>query len=236
MTHRYILQIDTSTPVCSVALSCDGISVAQADAGQSNMHASQLTLLCKQLLDEQGIHLHQLAAVAVAKGPGSYTGLRIGVSVAKGICYAAELPLIAIDSLHSLAAHYRDTYAADIASHTLLCPMIDARRMEVYMALYSPQIELVQPTAARIMDAQSFEDLPKDQEVHLFGSGADKLTELFASHARVRVVPGLLASAGAMSSLAHRAWQQGQVEDLAYFEPYYLKDFIPTTPKSRLKI
>lgn len=236
MTHSYILQIDTSTPVCSVALSCDGISLAQADAGQSNMHAQQLTLLCKQLLDQQGISMQQLTAVAVAKGPGSYTGLRIGVSAAKGLCYAAELPLIGIDSLHSLAAHYRETHAADIASHTLLCPMIDARRMEVYMALFSPQMELVQPTAARIIDAQSFEDLSKEQEVHLFGSGADKLTDLFASDARVRVVPGLLASAGAMSSLVYRAWQQGQVEDLAYFEPYYLKDFIPTIPKSRLKI
>lgn len=236
MTHSYILQIDTSTPVCSVALSCDGISLAQADAGQSNMHAQQLTLLCKQLLDQQGISMQQLTAVAVAKGPGSYTGLRIGVSAAKGLCYAAELPLIGIDSLHSLAAHYRETHAADIASHTLLCPMIDARRMEVYMALFSPQMELVQPTAARIIDAQSFEDLSKEQEVHLFGSGAEKLTDLFASDARVRVVPGLLASAGAMSSLVYRAWQQGQVEDLAYFEPYYLKDFIPTIPKSRLKI
>lgn len=236
MTHSYILQIDTSTPVCSVALSCDGVSIAQADAGQFNMHAQQLTLLCKQLLDQKGISMQQLTAVAVAKGPGSYTGLRIGVSAAKGLCYAADLPLIGIDSLHSLAVHYRETHASQMGPDTLLCPMIDARRMEVYMALFSSQMELVQPTAARIIDAQSFDDLLPGQTVHLFGSGADKFSDLFATHERVRVLAGVEASAGAMSSIAYLAWQQGDTVDLAYFEPYYLKDFIPTTPKSRLKI
>lgn len=229
----FILQLDTSTPVCTVSLSRDGKVMGVIHADGHNVHASSLTTQISRLMEEQHLQYSDLAAVAVGKGPGSYTGLRIGVSTAKGICFAANLPLIAVDSLQMLAMGFQAKHISGQSPGTLLCPMIDARRMEVYMAIYSAGMELVRPTSAEIIDADYFNFLEPDQKISLFGSGADKFENIFLNHPQVKVVPGIQADASYLSGLAYQAYTQQHFEDLAYFEPYYLKDFIPTTPKKQ---
>lgn len=249
-----ILQIDTSTPVCSVALSCDGKTLRTSTGAGQNAHASGLTTQIAGLMDAHQLQYADLSAIAVAKGPGSYTGLRIGVSTAKGICYAANLPLIAIDSLRMLAEGFQYQKiavgdhevavgvhksasgahkAAGIRPDHLLCPMIDARRMEVYMAIYSADMDLVRATAAVIIDDKSFDFLQENQKIYLFGSGADKFEMLFENHPQVQVIPGVQADASTISAFAYEACLKQDFENTAYFEPFYLKDFIPTTPRNR---
>lgn len=231
MSTTYILQIETATQVCSAALSADGETLASMDVDEPNVHASRLTLMVEELLQKTGLVFGDLSAVAVSKGPGSYTGLRIGVSTAKGLCYATDLPLIGIDTLAGMAAGF----VADrpIAGNTRLCPMVDARRMEVYTAVFDNQLQLIAPAAAVIVDEHSFAYLGADHRLALFGSGADKLVELFRGDARFDVVSGFKNSARHWSGLAYRAYREQQFEDVAYFEPYYLKDFVATTPKKQ---
>lgn len=229
-----ILQFDTSTPVCTVALSQDGETLGQSAADGKNVHAASLTTQIAELLEKHRIRFQDLSAVAVGKGPGSYTGLRIGVSTAKGICYAADIPLIAIDSLRILAEGFHLTQDSSQAVETLLCPMIDARRMEVYMSVFTSEREVIRPTAAEIIDEHAFDFLQSGQQIYLFGSGADKLATLFQHHHRVQVIGNIQTDASAMSSLAFQAYTQQDFVDLAYFEPFYLKDFIPTTPKKQV--
>lgn len=206
------------------------------EASEPNAHASALTPLIAALMEASEFRFSDLSAVVVAKGPGSYTGLRIGVSTAKGLCYANELPLIGIDSLEALAYGFSASPEARSsgAVEQLLCPMIDARRMEVYCATFNLQegeLTLVQPTRAQIIDETSFDDLENGQRITLFGTGADKLTGLFASNDRIRVVPGFGSTAAALIRPATVAYAESNFENLAYFEPLYLKDFIPTTPR-----
>lgn len=229
-----ILHIDTATPVCSVALSRDGILIADCKAESDNMHASSLTLLIEDLMAKSGLNLSGLSAIAVSKGPGSYTGLRIGVSTAKGLAYALDVPVIGIDALQSMAAGFIQLNGSKLASNVLLAPMIDARRMEVYMAVYNSALELLTETQAVIMDAQTFDFLPADYFVKLFGTGANKLQLLYEPNARVEIVPNFVSRASYMCELAYKRFQQQDFESLAYFEPFYLKDFIPTTPKKLL--
>lgn len=229
-----ILQFDTSTPVCTVALSQDGKTLGQSAAEGTNVHAASLTTQINDLLERYSVRFQELSAVAVGKGPGSYTGLRIGVSTAKGICYAAGIPLIAIDSLRILAEGFQLSQDSNQAVETLLCPMIDARRMEVYMSIYSSEREVIRPTSAEIIDEHFFDFVQPGQQIYLFGTGADKLEALFQQHYRVQVTVGAQTDASAMSPLAYQAYTQQDFVDLAYFEPYYLKDFIPTTPKKQI--
>lgn len=229
-----ILHIDTATPVCSVALSRDGILVADCKAEKDNMHASNLTLLVEDLITKVGVKLADLSAIAVSKGPGSYTGLRIGVSTAKGLAYALDIPVIGIDALKSMAAGFSQQHGSNFASNVLLAPMIDARRMEVYMAVYNTALELVNDTAAVIMDEQTFDQLQTDYTIKLFGTGANKLQALYENNARVEIVTNFESRASYMCELANARFQQQDFESLAYFEPFYLKDFIPTTPKKLL--
>ena len=191
MSARYILQLETATQVCSAALSVQGETFAFRDIDEPNVHASQLTLLIQSLLTEAHITFADLDAVAVSRGPGSYTGLRIGMSVAKGICYATDLPLIAIDTLAAMASGFAQTNTNTTHNNALLCPMIDARRMEVYSACYNAQLDVIQPTGARIIDANTFDEVAPDTGLLLFGSGADKLATLFADHHRITVVSGI---------------------------------------------
>lgn len=230
----FVLQIDTSTAVCSVALSCDGQTIASRQAEIPNAHAAELTIMIGVLMNEQQLNYSELSAVAVSKGPGSYTGLRIGVSTAKGICYAHDLPLIAIDSLLMLAEGFRYTTTIGKNPSAWLCPMIDARRMEVYQAVYTTDLKIISPTVAAIIDDCSFDYLSPEQNIFLFGSGADKFEDLFRSNQLVHVVPGIAASASALSSLSYSAYKSKDYVDTAYFEPFYLKDFIPTTPKKKV--
>ncbi len=232
MPNHYILQIETATQVCSVALSANGETLAFRDIDEPNVHASRLTLLIAEVLRESDLSFKDLSAVAVSKGPGSYTGLRIGVSTAKGLCYATDLPLIGVDTLKSMATGFQANHPAWVGGHTRLCPMIDARRMEVYMAIYDRDLYLVEPVSATVIDAQSFNTLSGEDRIVLFGSGADKLKALFAPDEQVTVVADFKNSARYLSREAHRAFSAGEFVDVAYFEPYYLKDFVTTVPKS----
>ena len=233
MPIHYILQIDTATQVCSAALSANGETIACLDVDEPNVHASRLTPLITQLMRQAELTFADLSAVAVSKGPGSYTGLRIGVSTAKGLCYATGLPLIGVSTLAAMA----DGFAAMGKEMTdpgiQLYPMIDARRMEVYTAVFDRDGGQVAPPRAAIIDAQSFDNLESGQRAVLFGSGADKLAGLFAGNGRVHVIPGVKNSADYLSRLAYRAFLAEDVVDVAYFEPYYLKDFVATKPKKK---
>lgn len=227
-----ILQIETATSVCSVALSVSGKTTHVVELDEPNAHAAKLTRLIEQVLFEASLSLSDLDAVAVSKGPGSYTGLRIGVSTAKGLCYGLDIPLIAVDSLHSLAAGFVEKNA-DIPDETLLCPMIDARRLEVYTAVFDRELILKQPTKAQVIDVNYFDDLLSDVPLVLFGDGADKFKVIFESKENIQIVSDFRQSASFLSGLAHAAFLNSDFEDVAYFEPFYLKDFVPTKPKKK---
>lgn len=229
MSNHHILQIETATPVCSVALSTNGETRVFRDINESNIHATRLTLLIAEVLQEAGLGFKDLTAVAVSKGPGSYTGLRIGVSTAKGLCYATDLPLIGIDTLAGMAEGFTGLHPELLGEDTYLCPMIDARRMEVYLATYDVALRPIRPVSARVVDAQSFNILETSQRIVLFGSGADKLETLFSDNDQVNVIPGFLNSARFLSHQAFQAFQAGDFVDVAYFEPHYLKEFVATT-------
>jgi universal bacterial protein YeaZ len=231
MPDQIILQIETATQVCAVALSINGVTIASLEVDEPNVHASRLTLLVEEMLLKQGLSFGELAAIAVSMGPGSYTGLRIGVSTAKGFCYATGLPLIGINTLTAMAAGFEMRHPGLLTENTLLCPMVDARRMEVYSAIYDSRRQPVSAPAANIINVETFQDLAADRQIVLFGSGADKFAQIFAGHSRVKVITGFKNSARFLSQLAFEALTRGEFADVAYFEPYYLKDFIPTTPK-----
>lgn len=231
MASQYILQIETATQVCAVALSENGVTMEYRELDEPNVHASQLTLLISDVLQACGLSFTDLAAVAVSKGPGSYTGLRIGVSTAKGLCYATGLPLIALDTLRGMAEGFVALQEENIDADTRLCPMVDARRMEVYSAIFDHRLHCIAPPSANIIDEHSFNGITGSERIILFGSGADKFEQLFVGKAHVQVVPGFKNSARHMSRFAYETFLQGKFQDVAYFEPYYLKDFVATVPK-----
>lgn len=233
MENMYILQIETATPVCSVAISKNGETIAKVEADAPNLHASHLTLFIEQALEKAAVIRNDLAAVAISMGPGSYTGLRIGASTAKGLCYALDIPLIAVNTLEAMVYGFVLQGNSVSAAH-IFVPMIDARRMEVYMAQYNSQLQCIAETAARIIDENSFADDEAGSKYYvLFGSGADKFETLFETNDTVQVKTGFRNSASFFDKLAFQRFQQGLFEDVVYFEPYYLKDFIATTPKKR---
>lgn len=229
-----ILQIETATSVCSCALSWKGETIALKELNQPNVHIEQLTLLIGEVMEVAGRSLEELEAVAVSMGPGSYTGLRIGISTAKGLCYALDIPLLAVNTLDSMAAGFVEQQP-ECVEYGLICPMIDARRKEVYSAIYTPHLERVAPVAARIIDERSFLEVTTSNQLVLFGDGAEKFEDTFASSEQVKVVSGFLNSARYLSGPAYQKAQRGDFEDVAYFEPFYLKDFVPTTPRSKQK-
>lgn len=231
--NNLILQIDTSTTICSVALSENGETLALIDLDEPNAHAAKLTILIAEILKKAGRKMQDLSAVAVSMGPGSYTGLRIGVSTAKGLCYALDIPLIAINTLEALFLGYKDQFG--LMEEEAYLPMLDARRMEVYTAVYDHNAALVKTTSAEIIDADYFNELLLSyNRVHLFGSGADKFEDLFSSTDRVNIQAGFKDSASFLSQLAFDKFQKKQFEDVAYFEPFYLKDFVVTTAKKKV--
>ena len=195
-----------------------------------NAHSEKITNFIREVMEEAKIDYPQLDAVAVSQGPGSYTGLRIGVSTAKGICYAADLPLMAIDTLEAMAYGMKDKLGSQIGPDDLLVPMIDARRMEVYASVFDANLNRINDTAALVIDENSFEDLRKDHRLWLFGDGAPKLSKLFENQPNINIIDGFKPSAAYMKVLAERALQQQQFVDVAYFEPFYLKDFIAGKP------
>ncbi|EDM36552.1 putative glycoprotease family exported protein [Pedobacter sp. BAL39] len=224
-----ILQIETSTQVCSAAISRDGHTIVLKEEMASNIHAGSLTLFIQDVMKTAGIGFDALDAVAVSKGPGSYTGLRIGVSTAKGLCYALETPLIAVDTLQMMAAGFLSQHPH---FEGLICPMIDARRMEVFTAVFDPELLMVRPVEARIITEESYTDLLKMHTISFMGDGAAKCADLL-KHENATFEATNFNSAAHMSRLAADSFLQADFVDVAYFEPFYLKDFVLTTPKKK---
>lgn len=225
-----ILCLETATPVCSVALNESCCTIGLRETEGQNAHSEKITNFIREVMETAKIDYRQLDAVAVSKGPGSYTGLRIGVSTAKGICYAADLPLMAIDTLEAMAHGMKAKLGSQIAENDMLIPMIDARRMEVYAAIFDANLNKIKDTEAVVMDENSFADLRKDHRLWLFGDGAPKLSKLFENQQNVCIIDGFKPSAAYMRPLAEKALKERQFVDVAYFEPFYLKDFIAGKP------
>jgi len=224
-----ILCIETATDICSAAL-CDETKVTGVtEAPQGMTHAASLTVIIGRLLEEHHIRPADLEAVAVSKGPGSYTGLRIGVSTAKGIAYGSGIPLIGINTLAAMCSGYITLHPEELTADTLLCPMIDARRMEVYNALFRPDGTAIRETSADIIDESSFSDIPGEKRIIFFGNGSEKCRQTI-TRPNSLFVEGFLLSASYLHLPAVNALRNKQFEDVAYFEPYYLKEFIATIP------
>ena len=225
-----ILCLETATPVCSVALNEACCTLALRETEGQNAHSEKITNFIREAMETAKIDYRQLDAVAVSKGPGSYTGLRIGVSTAKGICYAADLPLMAIDTLEAMAYGMKEKLNSQIAENDLLIPMIDARRMEVYAAIFDAKLNKIQDTAALVIDENSFEELRKDHHLWLFGDGAPKLKKVFENQTNISIIEGFKPSAAFMRPLAEKALREKDFVDVAYVEPFYLKDFVAGKP------
>jgi tRNA threonylcarbamoyladenosine biosynthesis protein TsaB len=219
-----ILQIETATTSCSVAIAKDGIILAYKEANERNTHAEGITRFVEHVINEAGVTYQQLDAIAVSCGPGSYTGLRIGISTVKGLCYALDKPLIAIETLAAMSdgAKRNREYNDDM----LLCPMIDARRMEVFTAVFNSDGEKVEATSALIIDENSFSNLLVDKKVLFFGDGAEKCQSVLSSNSNAIFLNGFINSAVHLSERTLEKFVNREFEDVAYFEPYYLKEFI----------
>ena len=215
-----ILSIETSTTVTSAALHKNGELISLEITHTPNSAASQLAVMIDKLLKQPSV---KLEAVAVSSGPGSYTGLRIGVATAKGVCYALSLPLIAVNSLELMARQ--------VNADALMCPMIDARRMEVYTMLFDKAFNVVSPTEAKIVDELSFAEQLKDRKIFFFGNGSDKCKAVI-THPNAVFIDNIFPSAEWMGGIAYSRFLEKKFEDIADFEPAYLKDFIAKKPKS----
>ena len=231
-----ILCIETGTDVCSVGLAENGELVALRESCGRD-HARNVAVYVDELLRERDVDADEIDAIAVGKGPGSYTGLRIGVSFAKGLCYGLRKPLIAIGSLDALVEVAREDAEAGIVDvedfeRATLCPMVDARRMEVYTQLFNGRGEALGEVEAKIIDEQSFAaEIAAAEEFVIFGNGAAKCAGTLSAKAKlIEVVP----SARGLARLAQEALDAGRTEDIAYFEPFYLKNFVVTTSKKKL--
>lgn len=220
----YILHLETATKVCSVALSKNG-QLAQLKETEEDgySHGENLTVFIEDVLKKEGISTSDLAAVSVASGPGSYTGLRIGVSTAKGICFGADKPLIAIDALSALCEMAREKFPSDS-----ICAMIDARRMEVFSMIQDGTGNQMKPISADIIEEDSYKELEPFVYV---GDGAEKLNEIWANRTGLTTDLSIKSSAAGQVKMAYEKFQQGNFEDVAYFEPFYLKDFIAGVKK-----
>jgi len=229
-----ILSLETATEVCSVALFRDETLLGIRESGAKNVHSAMLTVFIEEIIREAGIQVNDLDAVAISMGPGSYTGLRIGVASAKGLCYAMDKPLIAVSTLQSMAAGISGEIKNKnypFREPCYICPMIDARRMEVFCALYDDKAVEVQPARAEIMEENSFGDLLKDHRIFFGGEGAEKCRPLLGTRENAVFIENFRASARFMTSLALAKYNGGGFEDLAYFEPFYLKDFVAGEPR-----
>ncbi len=233
-----ILCIDTGTDVCSVAIARDGKLLALMESAGERDHARNVAVYADELMRGNGIEPKELSAVAVAKGPGSYTGLRIGVSFAKGLCYSLGIPLVAVDSLESLARVVVEEYETGLLDirdweNALLCPMIDARRMEVYAEVFDTRLDSLTEVSAEVVDGSSFGTfIKKDREFVVFGDGAAKTVDVLPREGVCFL--DIQASARGLCGAAAEKLRAGETEDTAYFEPFYLKDFVVTTSKKKV--
>lgn len=219
----YILHLETATKSCSVALSFEGKLIALKEVVTDDFsHSENLTLFVQDVLSQANIEMNKLAAVSVASGPGSYTGLRIGVSTAKGFCYALGIPLIAVDSLTSIASIAQKKH-----SGLSIVAMFDARRREVYSAIFDPDLNFLKPISADVLDQQSYKEF---EPFLLIGDGAQKMLEEWEGRSFV-FDPTIFASASGQIEIAYQKFLTKSFEDVAYFEPFYLKDFMITQAK-----
>ena len=228
-----ILHIETSTQVCSVALSINAKVVSIEESIDKNSHAGQVTIFAERVLRNAQIKFSELNAVAVSMGPGSYTGLRIGVSTAKGFCYANEKPLIAVSTLQAMAfgmVQFTKHSGYSKENH-LFCPMIDARRMEVYTGIYDNELTLIQDISAEIINESSFSELFENHPVLFAGDGSNKCKNLLAKNKNAHFLDNFNPSAKFMVEIAEKKFNNSEFENLAYFEPFYLKDFVSGIPK-----
>ena len=220
-----ILNIETATTNCSVSLAKKGKTIACLEEDDKNYsHSERLHVYIEDVCKKANVSINQLDAIAISKGPGSYTGLRIGVSAAKGLCYSLDIPLISVLTLQALA------HKVSINKGYVI-PMLDARRMEVYSAVYHYNFKLIKETEAKVLEEHSFKEFLDSNLVYFIGSGVEK-TKKIINHKNARFIEGVLPSAAEMSPLSYDKYKISDMEDVAYFEPFYLKDFVAIKSKS----
>lgn len=229
---KRILSIETATTVCSVAIHEDGNCVAIKEINEANAHSEKLTVLIEDLLKEKNLQIADFNAIALSKGPGSYTGLRIGASVAKGLCYACSLPLITVDTLQALALSCKNAVNNNNADNIFM-PMIDARRMEVYTSQWNNQLQNLQQTNALVVTYEAKASFEPTKQYYLCGDGSNKCRETLES-GNIHFIDGIQATAKTIGDIASELFDQKEFADVAYFEPFYLKEFQATTPKKLL--
>ncbi len=230
-----ILCIETGTDICSVGIARDGELMSLRESDQGRDHAKQVAVFVDELLRETGVKPDELDAVAVGMGPGSYTGLRIGVSFAKGLCYGLNIPLLAVGSLEALTDVAIKDYEAGIIQvegwdEAFLCPMVDARRMEVYTQIFNSRCEAQSEVSAEIITEDSFSQWRAKGKLVIFGNGAAKCQEMLPDAIYIDVAP----SARGLTRIAHQLFEAGKTVDIAYFEPFYLKDFVVIPSQKKL--
>ena len=224
-----ILSIETATPVCSCALLQDGQVVINKESHKGQSHSTLLGVFVHDIMHHVRSNSLKLDAIAISNGPGSYTGLRIGVSEAKGLSYGLDIPMIAIPTPYIMASIIKDK----VDEGTLLCPMIDARRMEVYATIFDTSLNVLRNTSADIVDANSYLNLLSSNKVAFFGNGSEKCKEVI-THPNAIFIEDIHPLASAMGILAEKAFSEKDFVDSAYFEPLYLKEFVATTPKNKI--
>lgn len=224
-----LLSIESSTTVCSVALHQSGELLAYKENHIPQTTASALMPMIDEVCKQASKTPSDLQGVIISEGPGSYTGLRIGVATAKGICFTLQIPLVAINTLQLLAYQFKN--ATSLPDNALLCPMLDARRMEVYCMLLDTKLNIVKPTEAKVIDINSFQDELTHQAIYFFGNGAAKCKETI-NHAAAHFHEGLIPLAQSLGELGFQKFTIGHTEDIAHFEPYYLKDFMIRKPNT----
>lgn len=224
-----LLSIESSTTVCSVALHQSGQLLASKENHIPQSTASALMPMVDEVCKQAAKTPSDLQGVIISEGPGSYTGLRIGVATAKGICFTLQIPLVAINTLYLLAYQFKKTNS--VLNNALLCPMLDARRMEVYCMLLDNQLNVVRPTEAKVIDTTSFQEELAHQSIHFFGNGATKCKEAI-NHPGAHFQEGLIPLAQSLGELGFEKFTTGHTEDLSHFEPYYLKDFMIRKPNT----
>ena len=224
-----ILNIETATKVCSVAVYQDKQLLGLQELFIDKSHSEYLAVLIKDILSYTSRKLEDLDAIAISKGPGSYTGLRIGTSTAKGLCYSMDIPLIGINTLEAMATTMLGLY-----DNRFLCPMIDARRMEVYYMIMDGNQNEITPAQAMIIEEDSFSNRLKDNKIVFFGNGSDKCRPILSKHSNAFFVDSIYPTAKSVGILANKKFESMKFEDVAYFEPTYLKEFLATKAKKLL--
>ena len=217
-----ILLLETATPVCSAVLARDGKTIAERHSDEPNAHSSKLAVYIDELFKEANTSMKDLDAVCVSSGPGSYTGLRIGVSSAKGICYALGIPLLSSPTLNNMANLFFEKHKD---YNGLVCPMIDARRMECYTAIYN-RTGIVRETKAEVIETGTYDQWLDKEQITFIGDGAEKTKAVLSCHPNAKYDSDFIISAEGMASIAEEKLRNGTKENVAYFEPFYLKDFV----------